>query len=227
MRIKICGLTQIDQAVAIATTDVSVLGFICVQQSPRYITPETISTISKALPAIDRFGVFANTSIEDIQHTVITGQLSGVQLHGNESPAFCQQVHSALPTVELINAIRIRQSQDLAQINDYIPHIDTLLLDAYHPEQLGGTGQSLDWKTLQTFAPQKPWFLAGGLRPDNIQQALSLLSPDGIDLSSGVENSPGDKNLEKVDQLLKNVQLVMNSQGSTNDLLQQAHNHQP
>ncbi|MBE9065164.1 phosphoribosylanthranilate isomerase [Leptolyngbya cf. ectocarpi LEGE 11479] len=205
MRIKICGLTQPDQAVAIATMGASVLGFICVKQSPRYVAPETIQTIVQALPPIDRFGVFANASLEQIKQTVALGQLSGVQLHGQESIAYCQTVRTTLPDVELIKALRIRDLKDLDQVETYAPYVDTFLLDAYHPQHLGGTGHTLDWKTLQTFRPERPWFLAGGLRPDNVAQALSLLSPDGIDLSSGVEQSPGDKNLIKVAQLLQAV----------------------
>lgn len=208
MRIKICGLTQTDQAVAIAAMGASVLGFICVKQSPRYVPPEQIRTIVQALPPIDRFGVFANAPLNIIQQTVAIGQLSGVQLHGQESPTDCQQIRRAIPQVELIKALRIQTPQDLAQVKDYSPYVDTFLLDAYHPEQLGGTGQALNWPGLQSFHPDKPWFLAGGLRPDNIAKALSLLSPDGIDLSSGVENAPGDKNLITVKQLIENVRTV-------------------
>ena len=208
MRIKICGLTQVDQAVAIATMGATVLGFICVQQSPRYVNPETIRTIVQALPPIDRFGVFANAPLDLLKQTVTIGQLSGVQLHGQESPTECQQIRSAMPQVELIKALRIRSAQDLEQVTHYAPYVDTFLLDAYHPQQLGGTGHTLDWQILQTFQPPRPWFLAGGLRPDNVATALSLLSPDGIDLSSGVETSPGHKDLEKVRQLITAVRTV-------------------
>ncbi len=208
MRIKICGLTQIDQAVAIAQMGASVIGFICVRQSPRYVTPETIGTISQALPPIDRFGVFANAPLETIKPIVTAGQLSGVQLHGQESPTDCQSIRIAMPQIELIKALRIRSPKDLDQIKNYVPYVDTFLLDAYHPQQLGGTGQTLDWTALKTFCPEKPWFLAGGLRPDNITEALTLLSPDGIDLSSGVEQAPGDKDLTKVNQLIKAVSTI-------------------
>ncbi|MEM7064104.1 MAG: phosphoribosylanthranilate isomerase [Cyanobacteria bacterium P01_B01_bin.77] len=208
MRIKICGLTQPDQAIEIATMGASVLGFICVKQSPRYVTPETIQTIVQTIPPIDRVGVFANAPLEQIEQTVALGQLNGVQLHGQESTTYCQTVRTALPNVELIKALRIRDLQDLDQVETYTPYVDTFLLDAYHPQHLGGTGHTLDWEALQTFRPERPWFLAGGLRPGNITQALSLLSPDGIDLSSGVEHSPGDKDLTKVAQLLQAVKEV-------------------
>ncbi len=85
--------------------------------------------------------------------------------------------------------------------------MDTLLLDAYHPQALGGTGKTLDWDSLGQFNPDLPWLLAGGLTPSNVTQALSLVKPDGIDLSSGVERAPGDKDLVKVAQLLTKLRL--------------------
>ena len=87
----------------------------------------------------------------------------------------------------------------------YTTCVDTLLLDAYHPQQLGGTGKTLDWTLLQQFNPSCPWFLAGGLTPDNIVEALSQVKPSGIDLSSGVESAPGDKDLDKVAKLFKKL----------------------
>ena len=90
-------------------------------------------------------------------------------------------------------------------IQNYSTVVDTLLLDAYHPGVLGGTGQTLDWTQLAAFSPQIPWFLAGGLTPDNVCTALTQLHPSGIDLSSGVEVSPGNKNLDLVDRLFVNL----------------------
>lgn len=208
MRVKICGLTQAEQAIAISTMGASALGFICVKQSPRYVSPETISQIVQTLPDIDRIGVFANASLETIQNTVEIGQLTGVQLHGQELPGECQRIRTALPGVEIIKALRVRTTEDLESLHTYTPHVDTFLLDAYHPEQLGGTGKTLDWESLKAFRPQRPWFLAGGLTPDNVCHALSILSPDGIDLSSGVENAPGDKDLNKVASLFKSLSTV-------------------
>ena len=97
----------------------------------------------------------------------------------------------------------MKTSEDLDFAETYIDRVDTLLLDAYHPQQLGGTGHTLDWESLQQFRPSVPWLLAGGLKPDNVPEALKLLKPDGIDLSSGVERSPGDKDLAKVAQLFE------------------------
>jgi phosphoribosylanthranilate isomerase len=102
----------------------------------------------------------------------------------------------------IIKALRLKSMQQLAQLEDYWPHIDALLLDAYHPTALGGTGQALPWLALQHFQPPKPWILAGGITPENIRECLALLSPDAIDVSSGVEFAPGDKDPQRVAQLL-------------------------
>lgn len=147
----------------------------------------------------------ANASREEIVELARQAPLTGIQLHGNESPEFCQTLRQQLPGLELIKALRIRQTSDLEQSDRYQAVVDSLLLDAYHPQQLGGTGQTLDWQALRSFEPAIPWFLAGGLTPDNITQALTQLHPQGIDLSSGVERSPGDKDLDKVHALFQHL----------------------
>ncbi|WP_026736702.1 phosphoribosylanthranilate isomerase [Fischerella sp. PCC 9605] len=208
MRVKICGITQPQQGKAIADFGATALGFICVSTSPRYVTANQIRAVVEQLAnQIDSIGVFANTSIAGISQTVADAGLTGVQLHGDESPEFCQQLREHLPKVEIIKALRIRAAADLDKATVYSLSVDTLLLDAYHPQQLGGTGKTLDWKMLQQFQPSCPWFLAGGLTPDNILEALSQVSPSGIDLSSGVESAPGDKDLDKVAKLFEKLRL--------------------
>ncbi|MDR9403805.1 MAG: phosphoribosylanthranilate isomerase, partial [Halothece sp. Uz-M2-17] len=120
-------------------------------------------------------------------------------------PAFCQQLRSQLPNIELIKAIAVKTTESLAETEYYSDSVDTFLLDAYAPQQLGGTGKSFNWDYLQDFHPQRPWLLAGGLTPNNIEQALKMSQPDGIDLSSGVEDSPGNKNLDLVAELFKTL----------------------
>lgn len=220
-RIKICGITRPDQASAIAQLGATALGFICATTSPRFVTPKQIKAVVEALPlttdgdyTVDRIGVFVNADLATIEQTVMIGQLSGVQLHGDESPDFCAQVRQALPHIELIKAFRIRASGDLSAIAAYEPVINALLLDAYHPHLFGGTGKTLDWAALQSFQPTRPWFLAGGLHPDNVQEALRQLVPSGIDLSSGVERSPGDKDLEKVAYLFEQLAAHSDSRSS-------------
>ena len=113
---------------------------------------------------------------------------------------------------EIIKALRVRSSEALNQADTYAGSVDTLLLDAYHPQMQGGTGQTLDWKSLQQFNPSCPWLLAGGLTPDNILDALNQVQPAGIDLSSGVERSPGDKDLTKVAKLFEQLHFSMQTE---------------
>jgi phosphoribosylanthranilate isomerase len=215
MRIKICGITTPDQGNAIAQLGATALGFMCVAQSPRYVLPTQIRAVVQSLPGastgqatVDCVGVFANASGDEIEQVVAIAHLNAVQLHGDESPAFCHELRDRLPQVEIIKALRIRNAEALEQAKQYQDWVDTLLLDAYHPQLLGGTGKTLDWSTLQQFSPGIPWMLAGGITPDNVVTALHQLQPDGIDLSSGVEHAPGNKDLLKVARLFEALRTV-------------------
>jgi phosphoribosylanthranilate isomerase len=211
MRVKICGITQSSQAQAIASLDVDSLGFICVPSSPRYLAPEQIALILAQLPpTLKTIGVFAQAQPEVVIDTVQKTGLTGIQLHGDESPEYTHQLRIQLPQVELIKALRLKEVNDLAQLSTYYDCIDTILLDAYHPQLLGGTGKTLAWESLKNFSPPRPWLLAGGLNPENINQALEQLNPDGLDISSGVEQQPGIKDLAKVKQFLTVVSLQTN-----------------
>ncbi|NJR24990.1 MAG: phosphoribosylanthranilate isomerase [Richelia sp. CSU_2_1] len=231
MRVKICGITKLEQGIAIARLGAQALGFMCVPVSPRYISPETIAQIVAQLPEnVDRIGVFANSTIDNICQVAVGCNLSGVQLHGDETAQFCEQLREVLPGIEIIKALRVKSPETLAAVAVFANCVDTLLLDAYHPEQLGGTGRTIDWEILANFRSPRPWLLAGGLKPDNVLQAINkatennfqvldngsqiegdrisssptILSDNnfsGVDLSSGVEIAPGDKDLAKVAQL--------------------------
>jgi phosphoribosylanthranilate isomerase len=215
MRVKICGITQIKQAQAIASVGVDTLGFICFPPSPRYLNPNEISLIVQSLPEnVQTIGVFVNESLEVIKDIVLKTGLTGVQLHGQESVEFCLSLKELLPSREIIKAMRVKNPDSLREIVAYSDYVDTLLLDAYDPHLQGGTGKTLVWEDLRSFRPPLPWLLAGGLTPENIVMALTQLQPDGIDLSSGVERSrrdplrgtPGDKDLAKVVRLWQQLQ---------------------
>jgi phosphoribosylanthranilate isomerase len=212
VRVKICGITKVEQGIAIASLGAQSLGFICVQASPRYISPETIRLIVEQLPEnVDRIGVFANITIDNICQVVAEANLTGVQLHGDETVEYCDRLREFLPGIEIIKALRVKTYETLDTATIYATHVDTLLLDAYHPDQLGGTGKTLDWQMLAEFRPKCPWLLAGGLNPDNVLNAIAIFSENqdnnfgGIDLSSGVEIAPGNKDLTKVAQLFEQL----------------------
>ncbi len=206
MRIKICGITKPEQAYSILGMGICTLGFICVPSSPRFVEPSVINKILDNLPREKSYvGVFADSSLKTIIETVEYGKLNAVQLHGQEDPQFCLELKDQLPLLEIIKVFRIKDRHILDTLKTYYECVDTLLLDAYHPQLLGGSGQTINWCELQNFAPPLPWLLAGGLTPKNVTKALTQLNPNGIDLSSGVENSPGDKNIEKIKELLENL----------------------
>lgn len=206
LRVKICGITQPEQGQAIAALGAHALGFICVHKSPRYIDAQQIQQVTQILPPkVAKIGVFMDADLDWLVRVVEVGGLTGVQLHGVESAALCQQIRDRLPHIEIIKAFRIRSAWELKMAAEYSPVVDWLLLDAYHPDMGGGTGKTLDWQTLQEFHPAKPWFLAGGLRPENIQTALGFVRPNGVDLSSGVELAPGNKDLAAVRQLFEHL----------------------
>jgi len=231
MYIKICGITKLDQALVIAQMGVNALGFICVKASPRYISASAIAQITSSLLAaqsemteqrpkfaeLDLIGVFLNASLSEICETVTQAGLNAVQLHGDESPEFCDQLRSHLsiinpkvinpkvinPKVKLIKALRVKDQAGLEQAHLFSDVVDAILLDAYDPQMAGGTGKTLDWQMLHDFRPNCDWWLAGGLSPENVAEAISLVSPDGLDVSSGVEHAAGDKDLSKVEQFVQ------------------------
>jgi phosphoribosylanthranilate isomerase len=206
LRIKICGITQLAQGRSISSYGATDLGFICVVASPRYVSPANLQTLIPELQSqINCIGVFADEDLETIVSIAQATGFGSIQLHGQESLAYCQNLQEQLPDQEIIKAWRVRTTEDLYTIQTYSSIVDTLLLDAYHPQALGGTGHTLDWQSLLDFKPAIPWFLAGGLNPGNISIALSQLDPNGIDLSSGVEVSPGIKDLNLVQDLLAEV----------------------
>lgn len=206
MRVKICGITNVSQALAIANLGVDSLGFICVASSPRYVSIAQIKQIVKAINTkINTIGVFVNSDTKEIQKVVLETGLTGVQLHGEETPQFCQNLRKLLAKVEIIKAIRVKNEQSLSDLEIYFDCVDTLLLDAYDTKMHGGTGKTVNWDILENFKPPIPWLLAGGLTPENINHAIEQVNPNGIDLSSGVEMSPGNKDLTKVTQLFSNL----------------------
>jgi phosphoribosylanthranilate isomerase len=135
MRIKICGITQPDQGRAIATCGATALGFILVPSSPRYVKIQQINAITAAIPdKIDLIGVFADEQPEIIQQIIIKTPLTSVQLHGKESPEYCQKLRQLLPDREIIKALRIKDRESWEKSAIYFNSVDTLLLDAYHPQ---------------------------------------------------------------------------------------------
>lgn len=211
--VKICGLVIPEQAIAIARLGASAIGLIAVRSSPRYVTPLQMRAISQSLMAeslsqVERVGVFVDPDKDALQEAIEVGHLTTVQLHGKETPAVCEQVRQRYPHLKLLKAFRIRSDSDLLTASPYKDIVDAVLLDAYHPKLMGGTGETLDWRSLTDFQCNKPWILAGGLTPHNVKEALQIVQPDGIDLSSGVEINPGNKDLAKTRTLFEHLKAL-------------------
>ena len=209
-RLKICGLRDPHQAAAIAAMGVDAIGVVAVPGSPRFLAVEE----RPALFAAARGGqagvvgvlVTADPGVLEVP-TLLPGHGHHiVQLHGSESVERCQFLRRQLgPEMGLWKALRIRAKEDLRRAQAYADVVDALLLDAWAPDQLGGTGQSIPLDWLEGFSPALPWWLAGGLTPETVAAVLEVCHPDGVDASSGVEERPGWKNLERVRQLVDQV----------------------
>jgi phosphoribosylanthranilate isomerase len=199
VKVKICGITNYNDAAAALDMGADLLGFNFYAKSPRFVPPEKARQIINMLPGfVDIAGVFVNESIEQVTETKNLCQLDWVQLHGDESPEYCKQFLSV--NVKVMKAIRVKDQEDIKKAEDYFT--DAILLDAFDPEKYGGTGLSFDWNIIGHI--NKRVFLAGGINPDNAAEAAEL-GVYGIDICSGIEAEPGKKDHKKVKKLFENI----------------------
>lgn len=199
-RIKVCGITNLKNAQDIISLGVDGLGFIFVKDSPRYIEPELArDIISELPPLVSTVGVFMNDDPDLINDIVQYCGLSLAQLHGSEPPEYCQTI-----LCEVIKAFRVKE--DLA--DPFPPYHDVVkgvLLDTYRADKAGGTGECFDWNAVDSFSLTRPLFLAGGLSPDNVYEAIHSVNPFAVDVNSGVEFEPGQKSIELVKEFVSQV----------------------
>lgn len=208
IKIKICGINIKEDALLAEKLGAWAVGFIFVENTPRYITPKNAAEIINSLDEnFVKIGVFANISIEKIQEISEQTGLTKIQLHGDESPDFCKKL-ADLTGKEIIKALRIRNEEDLQIIDSYRQSVSYILLDSFSEKHLGGTGKIFDWKIAQK-AKEKdiPIILAGGLSPDNARQAYETVQPYALDISSGVEADKGIKDHKKLEKLFSTVNL--------------------
>ncbi|MHB9024307.1 MAG: phosphoribosylanthranilate isomerase [Armatimonadota bacterium] len=197
IRVKICGITQPDDALLAAEFGADALGFIFYPKSPRYVTPEAAREIIERLPPfVTPVAVVVNETAEEIHRVMTISGCQVVQLHGDEPPELIETL-----TWPAIKSCAVSAPDDLAPIARY-PLARAILLDTRVAGQYGGTGQTFDW-TIAREARRygKPIILAGGLTPDNIADAIRAGEPWAVDVSSGVEQEPGKKDPEKLRRL--------------------------
>ena len=192
-RIKICGITNLTDALAAVETGADVLGLNFYEKSPRHVSVKTAAEISRQLPPfVMRAGVFVNPSEDLVLRAIGDCGLSLLQFHGDEPPEFCTQFG-----LMSLKAFRIRDAGSLTQLPKF--QTDAYLLDAFSPEARGGTGEKFNWDlAIEAQKFGKPVFLAGGLTPENVADAVRKVKPFGVDVSSGVESAPGKKDHAKI-----------------------------
>jgi phosphoribosylanthranilate isomerase len=195
---KICGITNLNDANVAVENGASAIGFIFYEKSPRTISINNAKSISKHLPkTIARVGVFVNHEKDFIRLAISEVPLDMIQLHGDETPDFCNQFD-----VAILKALRIKNEASLSVMDQY--DVAVFLLDTFSNDQYGGTGETFDWSVLNR-KYKTPIILSGGLNSENILDAIDAVNPSAIDVNSGVESSPGKKDYNKLKSLFKNL----------------------
>ncbi len=194
VRIKICGITNLDDALLAVELGAHALGFIFSLQSPRKVEPEAARRIITHLPPfVLTVGVFVDEESAVVRDLAAGVGLDWIQLHGSEPPDYCLSLER-----RVIKAFRVRDESSLSEMEKYRDAVPAFLLDTYKPGQVGGTGETFNWDLARQARKYGPIILAGGLTPDNISQAIITARPQAVDVASGVEAAPGKKDPEKL-----------------------------
>jgi phosphoribosylanthranilate isomerase len=200
VRVKVCGITRSEDAIAAVQNGVDAIGFVFWPHSTRYIDPESARRITEVIPPfICTVGVYVDPDAAWVEETARAAKLNLLQFHGDESPEFCNQFSQPY-----IKAIRVKPDTDLLQYAQRYGAAKGLLLDTYAADMPGGTGHAFDWQLI----PQQlslPLILSGGLNPDNVARAIKQTQPWAVDVSSGVEASKGIKDKKKIIAFMQGV----------------------
>lgn len=204
-KVKICGITNLEDALLSAKFGADALGFNFYKKSPRYISPEKAGEIIEQLPEnILKVGVFVNEDLERIIKIAETAKLDAIQLHGEETPDFARELKAKI-NLEIIKAFRISPEFKPEDVLRY--ETDAILLDAYSPKEQGGTGETFDWEIAEKVQEIfRKMYLAGGLSHENIQKALKKVLPFGVDSCSLLESRKGKKDETRVINFIQSVQ---------------------
>jgi phosphoribosylanthranilate isomerase len=204
VKIKICGITNKRDAIAAAELRPDMIGFVFYSGSKRYVEPRLVRDIANELPSfISKVGVFVDMDKNRVIEIARECALDMLQFHGDETPDYCADLKKSY---KVMKAFRIKDSGSLKGINDY--DVNFYMLDSYSEKSKGGTGENFDWNIVESFEFLKPVMLSGGLKPDNVRDAIEKLSPYGVDVSSGVESSPGKKEIDFMKKFVENVRKI-------------------
>lgn len=202
MKAKICGITVLDDALCAVEAGADMLGINFWDQSPRCVEPDAMKLLGEMLPShIEKVGVFVNASADDVKRIVDRAQLNAAQLHGDESPAVCAEVRKHC---RVFKAFRMKDESVLSQMKRY--DVDAFLLDSFVEGKPGGTGKTFNWElAVRAKELGRPVILSGGLTAETVQSAIQKARPYAVDVSSGVESSPGKKDHDKIRAFLQAV----------------------
>jgi len=205
--VKICGLTSEEQALQVAQLGANAIGIISVEESPRYVSAvikkKIFKTLEKSYPKVERVSVVKNCPIDMIIRNFLGNPSETIiQLHGDEDIDYCKELREKIPTIGIWKAFRIRTEKDLDNIKPFENLVDAILLDSWNEETYGGSGKRIESINLKKLQFTKPWWLAGGISLEWVDEVLSDIRPDGLDISSSIEIYPGIKNLDATKNLI-------------------------
>ena len=205
---KICGITNLEDALHACYSGADAVGFIIYPKSKRFIKAKEVRKITSQLPPfLTKVGVFVNEDPRDVLEILSYAHLDFAQLHGNETPQECEYIGAN----RVIKVFRLRTEEDVEKIRPYAGKVRAILLDTYDSKVYGGTGKPFNWelaiKVKEEF-PEIPLILSGGLNPENVKRAVETVRPYAVDVSSGVEAEPGVKEREKVEAFVKKAKCV-------------------
>ena len=209
VKVKVCGITNAEDALAAVEAGADALGFIFYEKSPRYVVPGVAANIIAELPPlVTPVGVFVNEGLATVRSIMDTCGLAMAQLHGDENVSYCREL--ARPAMK---SIRLKDRGSLLALAEYQGRggVRGFVLDAFSELSYGGTGQITDWGLAAEVAKSTPILLAGGLTPDNVTEAIRTVRPYGVDVSSGVESTPGKKDHAKMRMFVDAVRVVSSS----------------
>jgi len=218
--VKICGITEKEDAEAAAGMGADCLGFILSTDSPRCIEPDDVIRITGSLKDVEKAGVFVNEDIRKVTDTAESLGLDYVQLSGDEDVPYIKELRRGAEKVKIIKALRIKKDEntDIGRASEeMLRHADFILLDSYDKYMYGGTGKTVDWKAIKGLIDPDKLIVSGGLCHENVSGALDVLEPFGVDASSRLEASPGKKDHDKVRKFLEAVRSFKVQDKENND----------
>jgi phosphoribosylanthranilate isomerase len=203
IKVKICGITNLEDALTAIDAGADALGFVFHAKSPRHVFPEQAAAIIRHLPPfVETVGLFVNEPLDTVNGTADLCGLDLVQLHGEEKPGYCDSVRR-----RVVKTFRVKDITSLEPMRDY--RVAAFLLDAWSPAAHGGTGQTFNWEIAACAAQSNRIILAGGLTPGNVAEAVRKVRPYGVDVSSGVEFGPGKKDSRRIADFISNAKSAL------------------